>query len=233
MRGQAGRHATLWALAAGVLALAGPSARSQSGESLPVRKLRLQVAGSLNEALEHARSYQPVAWTDPSGGSTGAITVYSPILQGERPCRNFKYVVRAGSEEITDSGLRCRQRGGLWLDAGVPDLVAVRALAPIPLAPVPLAPVPPVPPPDPLLAQLQANLMRLAYDAGPADGVMRPGFAEALRVFEADEGAVPGADPVRRDLALSAAAVARAQVAGSCAPLADVQAATLVCGRRR
>ena len=246
MRRPAGWHARLCALGAGMLALAaGPSARSQAGETLPVRKLRLQVAGSLNEALEHARSYQPIAWTDPSGGSTGAITVYSPILQGERPCRNFKYVVRAGSEEITDSGLRCRQRGGLWLDAGVPDRVAVRALAPIPLAPVPLAPVPlapvplapsaavPAPPPDPLLAQLQANLMRLAYDAGPADGTMRPGFAEALRMFEADEGVAPSADPVRRDLALSAAAVARAQVAGSCAPLADVQAATLVCGRRR
>ena len=248
MRRQAGRRAglwraRLWALGGGMLALAAGApvpARSQAGESLPVRKLRLQVAGSLNEALEHARSYQPIAWTDPSGGSTGAITVYSPILQGERPCRNFKYVVRAGSEEITDSGLRCRQRGGLWLDAGVPDRVAVRALAPIPLAPLPLAPVPlqppaaiPAPPPDPLLAQLQANLIRLAYDAGPADGTMHPGFADALRVFEADEGVAPTADPVRRDLALSAAAVARAQVAGSCAPLADVQAATLVCGRRR
>ncbi len=222
------RRATLWALGAGMLALAaGPPARSQAGESLPVRKLRLQVAGSLNEALEHARSYQPIAWTDPSGGSTGAITVYSPILQGERPCRNFKYVVRAGSEEITDSGLRCRQRGGLWLDAGVPDLVAVRALAPIPLAPTPSIP------PDPLLAQLQANLVRLAYDAGPADGTMRPGFADALRAFEADEGVAPSADPVRRDLALSAAAVARARVAGSCQRITDIQAATLVCGRRR
>ena len=222
------RRRALWALGAGMLALAaGPAGRSQAGESLPVRKLRLQVAGSLNEALEHARSYQPIAWTDPSGGSAGAITVYSPILQGERPCRNFRYVVRAGSEEITDSGLRCRQRGGLWLDAGVPDLVAVRALAPIPLAPAPSVLT------DPLLAQLQANLVRLAYDAGPADGTMHPGFADARRAFEADEGVAPGADPVRRDLALSAAAVARAQVSGSCERLADVQATTLVCGRRR
>lgn len=217
-------------LALAVLAGSVLPAAAQPDASLPVRKTRLLVAGALNEALEHARSYQAIPWTDPSGSAAGAITVYSPITQGERPCRSFKYLVRDASQEVTDTGLRCREPNGLWLAAGAPDIVAVRSLAPIPLAP-PSNPEPPQP--DPLLSQLQANLMRLAYDNGPTDGLRRPGFEDARRRFEADEGVAPDPDPVRRDLALSAAAVARAQMAGSCEPPADIQAATLVCGRRR
>ncbi len=229
--GAPGSFETALLLALAATASTPAPAGAQSDESLPVRKILLQVAGSLNEALEHAPSYQPIPWTDPSGSSTGAVTVFSPILQGGRPCRSFKYVVRDAAEEVTGTGLHCRERGGLWLAAGVPDSVAVRSLGPIPLAPPAATPQPPRP--DPLLAQLQANLVRLAYDPGPADGWARPGFQDALRMFEADEGVPSTPDPISRDLTLSAAAVARAGLAGSCEPPADVQAATLVCGRRR
>lgn len=209
---------------------------AQSDQSLPVRKLLLQVAGSLDDALEHAPSYQPIPWTDPLGSSTGAITVFSPIQQGGRPCRSFRYVVRDAAEEVTGTGLHCRVRDSLWLATGAPDSVVVRSAGLISLAP-PAAIMPPAQP-DPLLAQLQANLVRLAYDPGPADGRARPGFREALRMFEADEGVPSTPDPIGRDLTLSAAAVARAERArteraGSCQASADVQAAVLVCGRRR
>ena len=234
MRRRSGRLMVRRALGAAMLALAAGSpvpAAAQPDESLPVRRTRLLIAGALNDVLEHAPSYRDIPWTDPSGRSAGAITVYSPIMQGGRPCRNFRYVARDGSEEITGTGLRCREPDGLWLAAGTLDIVAARPLAPTVLAP-PFA-MPGPPPPDPLLAQLQTNLMRLAYDGGPADGLMRPGFEDAVRSFEADEGVPPGLNFIRRDLALSAAAVIRTQTTGSCEPLAAVQAATLVCGRRR
>ena len=233
--GAPGSFATALLLALAATASTPATAGAQPDGSFPVRKILLQVAGSLNEALEHAPSYQPIPWTDPSGSSTGTITVFSPIQQGGRPCRSFKYVLRDMSEQVTGTGMHCRGRGGLWLAAGVPDSVVVRPVVrsagPIPLAPPAAIPQPAQP--DPLLAQLQANLARLAYDPGPADGRARPGFQDALRLFEADEGVASTPEPIGRDLTLSAAAVARSELAGSCEPPADVQASALVCGRRR
>ncbi len=216
------------AIPAAMLALAAlvASARpilAQADDEALIRKVRVSIADVLNQTLESRRSDRPFAWSDPSGALSGVVTVYAPIMRDSQPCRSFKYVVHDVSEEVTDTGLYCRDPAGLWSSAGVPDIVATRLLEPTAAQP------------DPLVASLQRNFIRLAYDGGPADGLRQPRFEMALQQFESDEGLPQGSDPdaIRRALAQTASAIARASRGGICDRPAGSEDSTLVCGRRR
>ncbi len=209
----------LWPLRAAQVSADDPLARS-AGQA---------IAGALNTALERARSNQPVPWGDPGADLTGSITVFAPAHQGGTWCRAFRYVVRSDREELTDSGLHCRDDVGLWRVGGVPDLLDKQTIVQAAEAARP-APSPP----DSSLLRLQKNLVRLAY-GGPADGSTDAAFATALARFEDDAGMRQGTDPnaIRRALALSAGMLARSSMGGVCrAPDGD-DGTTLVCGRRR
>ena len=221
-----------------VLVGLGQPARAQADDGdAAVRRVHVLIANALNEALEYSRSDRPLAWSDPSGSVTGVITIYAAAYQqGGRACRGFKYVVRDATQEVTETGLRCRDQGGLWSIASVPDIVAARPVPPFAASATPLGlPMPEAPPPDPILARLQRNLIRLGYGGDPPDGLRQPGFEAALEQFQMDEGLpqTSDANAIRRALAASAASVARAEKGGACETPANSQANTLVCGRRR
>lgn len=214
---------------------------AQADDEALIHKVRVTIANVLNQTLEGARSDRPVAWSDPSSSLAGVITVYSPIMREGRPCRSFKYVVHDTSQEVTDTGLYCRDPTGLWSSAGVPDIVATRLIEPVPPQASPTGQsalgqsLAEDIQPDPIVARLQRNLIRLAYDEGPADGRRQPRFETSLQQFELDEGLPQGSDSsaIRRALMQSAAAVARANRGGICERPADSEDTTLVCGRRR
>ena len=224
------RFCAVWGPLAASLAGILPLAAAEVGDDDPlVRSVHQSIAGALNTALEHARSNHPVPWGDPGANLTGSITVYPPALQGGRWCRSFRYVVRSGQDELTDTGLHCRDQAGLWRMAGLPDLLDKRASGTAAGGTIAAQPQP-----DPSLLRLQKNLVRLAY-GGPTDGSTDADFTTALTRFEDDEGMRQGSDPdaIRRALALSTATLARSNVGGVCqAPDGD-EGATLVCGRRR
>ena len=240
MRELTGTRQGAWALVISLSLVAASAATAQqdSSETL-VREVRFAIASALNDALEHSRSGNPVVWTDPSGRLTGLVTAYAPTMQNGRPCRSFKYVVHDTQQEVTDTGLYCRSPVGLWSTAGVPDIVATRLIAPAPQPPPAdrqaEQALPDAPQPDPVVANLQRNLVRLAYDGGPANGLRQAGFEGALQQFQLDEGLPLNGDPdaLRRALLASTAVLARSERGGICDLPPDSQGATLVCGRRR
>lgn len=238
--GRLGRWPGTWALGASLslVAAAAATAQPDSSEAF-VREVRFAIANALNDALEHSRSDNPVVWTDPSGRITGPVTVYAPTMQNGRPCRSFKYVLHDAQQEVTDTGLYCRSPAGLWSTAGVPDIVATRLIAPALLSPPAdrqaEQALPEAPQPDPVVAGLQRNFVRLAYDDGPVNGLRQAGFENALQQFQLDEGLPLNGDPdaLRRALLDSMAVLARSERGGTCDRPPDSQGAILVCGRRR
>jgi len=84
-----------------------------AGNMLDQRDKRM-AAEAQQRALETAPTGQPVAWTNPDTGHTGAVTPTRTYQSESGYCREFQNDVVIGGKSEKAYGTACRQPDGSW-----------------------------------------------------------------------------------------------------------------------
>lgn len=69
---------------------------------------------SSQQALETARTGQPVAWSNPDSGNSGTITPTRTYQDAGQPCREYTQKIMVGGKQETAYGRACRETDGSW-----------------------------------------------------------------------------------------------------------------------
>jgi len=69
---------------------------------------------SSQQALETARSGQPVSWSNPDSGNSGTITPTRTYQNAGQFCREYTQTINVGGRNETATGRACRQSDGTW-----------------------------------------------------------------------------------------------------------------------
>lgn len=68
-----------------------------------------------NNALEKAKTNQPVAWTNPDNGNQYTVTPTRTYQEQSQPCRDFVTEAVINGKKETIKGKACRQSDGTWV----------------------------------------------------------------------------------------------------------------------
>ncbi len=71
-------------------------------------------------ALEHTRSHESVAWTNPDSGNQYRVTPQQSYNhpQTHRPCREYETEAYVGGRRENSRGRACRNESGHWQEEG-------------------------------------------------------------------------------------------------------------------
>jgi len=122
-------HGRLVAVAVGTLA--GGLIGQDIGRSLDEVD-RMAMQRSTQQALESARSYEPMAWSNPDSGNTGSTLVTRTLINGNRrTCREYQQIVTIDGQKQRAYGTACRQDDGSWRVVSPSSVYTQVAAAPV------------------------------------------------------------------------------------------------------
>ena len=66
------------------------------------------------QALETARTGQPMSWSNPDSGNSGTITPTNTYQNAGQPCREYTQTINIGGRQEQAHGRACRGADGTW-----------------------------------------------------------------------------------------------------------------------
>lgn len=142
--------------------------------------------GCVGETLEHAPANQPVAWQNPSTGSSYWVTP-TRDLRGRKgePCRNYVTDAVVNGAVQRSENTACRQPDGRWVPVSQ-DYVETPSAQPAPASEAPGSLSPDA------IIKVQQRLRELGfYVRDNIDGKWGPHTAEAVSNFQRSKGLKP------------------------------------------
>jgi surface antigen len=192
---------------------------------------------ALQEVLEFTPSNSPREWRNPETNNYGSITVFPAEAVAGTTCRRYEFTWNISGRTAKYVGRPCRdETRGIWDLRTANETQLVQAIpAPVAPAPKPPAKAPPAGSSEPtadsgLIRTIQRNLARLAYYAGPDDGLLNTATNHAIEEFEGDEGLNSTGKPSREIVERSQAALKRVTVVVKCPVEVNKASSTVVCG---